>query len=211
MFARRVWLLSKGNIWLTGLICFFAVPAFGFAISNVVILIDLPDPTVLITGGGKWVAVRRSIEASFAVTLMAEISVTGTMFYCLWTSKTGFKRTDSHIRSLLFYTINTASLVIVTTTLSLALLYSIPNTTYTATFYFITSKLYVNSYLALLNARESLLARGITSVQMTPSQVDSTRGTGSAYEMTKNKIVMLQSVDKYSDGETTKGHGHSLT
>ncbi|KAI0732624.1 hypothetical protein C8Q72DRAFT_93281 [Fomitopsis betulina] len=90
--------------------------------------------------------------ASFVDTLIATA-----LCYLLSRCRTGFRRTDTVIMWLMFYTLNTGILTTTCTLISIILLAVFPGKLYFVTVEFIMVKLYINSYLAMLNARSSLL------------------------------------------------------
>ncbi|KAG2063058.1 hypothetical protein BDR04DRAFT_1111724 [Suillus decipiens] len=88
-----------------------------------------------------------------AMITLSDISIASTLCYLLATSRTGFSSTDSLITKLMAYIINTGCL---TSVCSIAIIIAcavMPNNLVYITIDFLMVKVYVNSFLALLNAR----------------------------------------------------------
>jgi len=92
----------------------------------------------------------------FASGTVSDLSVSITLCAFLYCSRTGFHRTDSLIRTLMLYTVNTGGIVAITATLGLIFYATMPNNLIFISTYLCLSKLYVSSYFATLNARAEL-------------------------------------------------------
>ncbi|KAF7303645.1 hypothetical protein MIND_00593800 [Mycena indigotica] len=156
VFARRVYRLSKGNIPGTllivalstlDLICGITITAKAFGITSYLQLAGLSNLMYL----------------NFAAGTGSDIAVALALCYLLHKSRTGFKRTDSLIRVLMAYTINTGLLVALDATAGMFTYAFMPNNFIFLGCYLLLSKLYLNSYLAILNARNGLGLRGTAS------------------------------------------------
>ncbi|EED79741.1 predicted protein [Postia placenta Mad-698-R] len=82
--------------------------------------------------------------------------IAASLCFLLCISRTGYRRTDSLINTLMLYTVNTG---IITSLCSLAAIIAMktsPHTFIVAAVEFLLTKIYVNSFLAMLNARNSL-------------------------------------------------------
>ncbi|KAG1742673.1 uncharacterized protein EDB91DRAFT_1127413 [Suillus paluster] len=89
---------------------------------------------------------------------VVDIFVASSLCYLLATSRTGFSSMDSFIKTLIAYTINTGC---VTGICSVAIIITcavMPHNFIFLAVEFLLAKLYVNSFLALLNARHYLQA-----------------------------------------------------
>ncbi|KAN0131838.1 hypothetical protein V8E53_010366 [Lactarius tabidus] len=95
-------------------------------------------------------------------TVLADISITTMMSWTLYRKKTGFARTDSMIKTLMTYTINSGILL---SALGAAMLISFsvaPTTFFYVAFFVVLSKCYINSLLAMLNTRDYVCDRSST-------------------------------------------------
>jgi len=110
----------------------------------------LQDPSAAI--GNK--AYKLPVIAAFSGVIACDIVITMSMCYYLHKSRTGLKSTNAMINLLITYTIRTCLL----TTLITFLVY--PETMISASFYVVGCRLYANSLLSGLNARECIKERG---------------------------------------------------
>ncbi|ESK91090.1 hypothetical protein Moror_9590 [Moniliophthora roreri MCA 2997] len=148
LFARRAYRLGKNipsTIWivavsLTDLVVGLLITIKAFGISTYLELDTLSSLMYL----------------NFAAGTTSDLSVALVLCYLLWKSKTGFTRTDSLIKMLMAYTINTGLIVAIDAALGMICYAVMPNNFIFLGFYLLLSKLYLNSYLASLNARDSL-------------------------------------------------------
>lgn len=152
MFAKRIYRLSDNNIpttlWivavsLTDLICGIVITVKAFGIPSYLDLDKLSNLMYL----------------NFASGTTSDLSVALVLCFLLRRSRTGFSRTDSLISVLMLYTVNTGLIVALDAFLGLITYIVMPHNFVFLGFYLLLSKLYLNSYLAALNAREGLRER----------------------------------------------------
>ncbi|KAF5367765.1 hypothetical protein D9758_009843 [Tetrapyrgos nigripes] len=152
MFARRIYRLSGSNIpmtlWIVAvsfadLICGIVITVKAFGISSYLELDKLSSLMYL----------------NFASGTTSDLSVALVLCFLLGKSRTGFIRTDSLISVLMLYAVNTGLIVALDAFLGLITYIVMPHNFIFLGFYLLLSKLYLNSYLATLNARESLRER----------------------------------------------------
>jgi len=96
---------------------------------------------------------------NFATSTGSDISLAVAMCIFLHRSRTGFQETDSTISMLMTYTVNSCVIVAVDATLAMIMYIVMPNNLIFLGFYILMSKLYVNAYLAFLNARAKIRSR----------------------------------------------------
>ncbi|KAF8889364.1 hypothetical protein BD779DRAFT_1521127, partial [Infundibulicybe gibba] len=154
MFTLRVFRLSGGKIpitlWmmlisLTDLISGIIITVKGFQLS-----------------ASGWLELDKfsiPVYISFAAGTTSDLSVAITLAYLLYRSRTGIPRTDSLIKTLMMYSINTGMIVAIDAILCLITYIIMPHNFVFLGFYLLLSKLYLNSYLASLNARKDLLEK----------------------------------------------------
>jgi len=159
-FARRVWVLSKKNWILTGLVASLILAEFVivmiYAIKGVKFtkLIDL----------GNLKALSISVNALAAA---GDVLIAIILCWMLQTSRTGFKTSDTMITKLIAFTINTGALTSVCAIASLITITALPAAFVYILFYFAIGRLYCNSLLATLNARKAIRsASGIEEFSM---------------------------------------------
>ncbi|TFK59065.1 hypothetical protein BDN72DRAFT_851470 [Pluteus cervinus] len=211
MFARRVWRLSNKNIVLTTWIMaistadlvvglFITVKAFGIQ--------SFPDLS----------KISHIMYLNFAVSTVSDISLSLALCYLLRRSRTGFPKTDSILRILMLYTVNTGLLVAIDETVGLITYVTMPDNLIFLGFYLLLSKLYLNSYLAMLNARDKLRDRldahdpvSIHLSQMTPAPSSRQRYSYPASDLTLDKHEPSSSaitVDSLRVQDSRRASGH---
>lgn len=148
-FAMRVWVLSGKNVIITTVVMSFvlsefaAVMAYGVQGVKYTKLADL----------GNLKALSISVNALAA---SGDIIIAATLCWLLSRSRTGFKRSDSMITKMIAFCVNTGLVTSVCALGSLITIVVLPNAFVYIAFYFTLSRLYSNSLLATLNARQSL-------------------------------------------------------
>ncbi|KAJ7803148.1 hypothetical protein B0H14DRAFT_1648799 [Mycena olivaceomarginata] len=148
-FTRRVYRLSNGNIpgtlWIISLsildlICGLIITAKAFKLKT---FFEVEGISTL-------------LYLNFAAGTSSDLSVALALCYLLRGSRTGFQRTDSLIGALMMYTVNTGLLVALDATAGMVAFIFMHDNFIFLGFYLLLSKLYLNSYLAILNARKTL-------------------------------------------------------
>ncbi|KAG6901888.1 hypothetical protein C0995_007013 [Termitomyces sp. Mi166 len=110
-----------------------------------------------------WAQLKQLKGLSMAVNILAALGdglIAGALCYFLQRSRTGFRKSDTMIRKLIMFTVSTG---VLTSICAIASLFSIlvwPSTLIYAAFYFCLGRLYSNSVLATLNARQSIRELG---------------------------------------------------
>ncbi|KAJ7159220.1 hypothetical protein C8R43DRAFT_1178006 [Mycena crocata] len=148
LYAYRVWLLSGFH---HGFLRYFvaAVVFAGFAIG-----IILAYSTYTIDFWGDAEDISWAIEASFASSTVIDILISVAMCYYLWKSKGPQSRLNSRLSTLMQYTLSCG---VFTSACSLASLFTfvlMPNNLVFLALTYILTRLYVNSFTAMMNARQ---------------------------------------------------------
>ncbi|KAI0654623.1 hypothetical protein C8Q70DRAFT_508745 [Cubamyces menziesii] len=104
--------------------------------------------------GATWM-----VSAAFALAVVIDVIISTTLIMTLRKSRTGFKRTDTVLHILVVYTINTGLLTGTFSALSLILAVVRPNDLIFFACNMITTMLYSNSMLAVINSRRFLTQR----------------------------------------------------
>ncbi|EKM52979.1 uncharacterized protein PHACADRAFT_259153 [Phanerochaete carnosa HHB-10118-sp] len=148
MFSLRVWRLSGGK-WLPALTV------------GIVTLLDLIFGIVLTVRsvGQTWFTLQKIqafVFAQFATELLGDTLIALILCYYLYQSRTGFRRTDSVLTTLMAYVINTGLLTAMALTVNIVLFATERHNFAFVALYFVISKLYVNAYIAMLNARTGI-------------------------------------------------------
>ncbi|KAJ8590748.1 hypothetical protein M405DRAFT_932601 [Rhizopogon salebrosus TDB-379] len=147
LYVHRIWIVSKGRSRTLPIIVSI-VAALSLGVTIAVIwgtyqlhlyadVIQIEWPIFLYLG------TIASVDVLYACSL----------WYLLATSRTGFSSTDSFVVSLIAYTINTGCLTSIVSMADLITAVAMPRNFIFLAIQLIVAKVYINSFLALLNAR----------------------------------------------------------
>ncbi|KAI0635133.1 hypothetical protein C8Q77DRAFT_682550 [Trametes polyzona] len=169
IFCERVWKLSNRNwpliatIVVTSLLVFGGSIAFsvrGYEFVNRLLF----DETSHIPSTSRFsipsftdlAEISDILYLSLGTGVAADVLIAASMCALLAQRRTGFSRTDSMVRVLILYSINTGALTSLCALLCLVSYATMPNNFVFIAFYFVLPKLFLNSLLATLNARRPL-------------------------------------------------------
>ncbi|KAL5520981.1 hypothetical protein ACEPAG_8903 [Sanghuangporus baumii] len=150
LFVRRIYALSHGNKLI-------AVGILALSVIDLVVGIIITVRVFGIPTFAGLTAVTNLFYLNFATNIAADMAVALILSYYLWINKTGSQSTDSLVVKLIIYTVNTGILTAFDALLGLIFHIAMPTTFVFIAFYLNLSKFYVNSYLASLNVRKTLL------------------------------------------------------
>jgi len=151
-FARRLLRLSGGSrvgYFLAGLVCFLSLIHFGLGVFFTERLFALglfskfPELT--------WIT-KVGLGSAAACDLIIAV---GLCWY-LYQSRTGYRKTDSLIVTLMLYTLNCGLLTGIGAAMVVITFSVFPTTLFFMAFFWILGKLYCNSCVAMLNSRQAL-------------------------------------------------------
>jgi len=146
-FAYRVHKLSGHNALVSATIGVTAMIRIGFSTAAMVLTWVMPN-------FARFLSLYSAIvSCTFGAAALSDIAVTACLFYFLCASEKPFSSSDSLFDKFLVYVINTGllrSLVAVTALICIVTMKS--NLVFIGVF-FILSKMYTNSFMAVLNAR----------------------------------------------------------
>ncbi|KAJ7708745.1 hypothetical protein B0H17DRAFT_1191242 [Mycena rosella] len=154
--AFRVWRLSKGNKWLTGAALVLILAEFGSVLAYIARSIPLKALAEVET---RLKALSITVNALAA---SSDVFIAAILCFLLLSSRTGFNRTDTMIRKLVLFFVNTGLFTRLFSLFAIASLISITvaSTTFIyILFFFCMGRLYCNSLLAILNARKMIRGR----------------------------------------------------
>jgi len=152
--TMRVWRLSNRNIWFTGVVTALVAGEFGCILAFGAMAVGFR--TFLELQRLKYLSISVNALAAAGDVLIAAILCT-----LLHRSRTGFHRSDTMINKLILFAVNTGFLTSLCAVASLISILVAGNTFLYIAFFFCIGRLYSNSLLATLNAREMI--RGSTS------------------------------------------------
>ncbi|TFK37299.1 hypothetical protein BDQ12DRAFT_216821 [Crucibulum laeve] len=151
-FTFRIFRLSSAKIrwWITGIISLAILAHFCFGIETVVFLFikkelkKLPEITLFAAMPFALVAVLSDIFIALALCIL------------LHGSRTGFRRTNAVVTTLMIYAINRCLLTSVVAVAEVIVFAIAPDSLWFLAIDFVIGKLYANSLLATLNSRQSI-------------------------------------------------------
>ncbi|KIJ64010.1 hypothetical protein HYDPIDRAFT_28904 [Hydnomerulius pinastri MD-312] len=194
MFARRVWQLSGRNWFLTAIVC-------AISLCDLIVGITITVKAFKLQSFAELKTISTWLYISFGAGFLGDLFVAVVLCYYLFKSRTGFQRTDTLVNTLVSYIITTGLLTSIDAILGTLFYIVMPSNFIFIGFYFNLAKMYINSYLALLNAREHLREKseGVVSIHL--SRI-SDRPFGSDY--TTQQSMVSPTVD------AKRSSGHDL-
>jgi len=120
---------------------------------------------------------------------LADIIIALVMCWCLYHKRTGFSKTDSMVVTLMAYSINSGLLTSILATCMLVSFVGWRSTLMFDVFFWLMGKCYVNSFLAMLNSRDTLRER---------SYNDNLSNTFDKWLVRMNKTPYMSNIDSTS-------------
>ncbi|KAI0754875.1 hypothetical protein C8Q80DRAFT_1266413 [Daedaleopsis nitida] len=153
LYAVRVWRFSNNNIPVTGVILLLTFGELGVASVYTYQAFQLKSLADI--GSMKHIG-----SLSLALGMATDVVIAAALCYFLWSLRTGHRKDDSVVNSLIIYAISTGGLTSVISLTTLILYNFMPDNFIFMAFYFVLSKIYANSFLAALNTRRIRRGRG---------------------------------------------------
>jgi len=148
-FARRIFLLSKRNFFLTMPIVILAILRLVSASSTTAFMVKLRNFDTF-KKEVRWV-----FTTGLALSTTVDILITLSLFFLLQTSRTGAEKSNAVIDSLIMYSFETGLLTCAGTIASMLCWITMPTNLIFMGLHFVIGKLYANSLLVTLNSREN--------------------------------------------------------
>jgi len=147
LYSHRIWILSRGRPrTLPVIVGIGLIVTLGVVIASIWTIYQCHVFTDLYTFA--W-----AIYMVFSTMALNDFVIASSLCYLLATSRTAFSSTDSFLTKLMAYTINAGCLTSVISIVALIVRAVMPKNFIPLTFDILIAKLYVNSYIALLNTR----------------------------------------------------------
>jgi len=170
IFCYRLWRLSNNNVLLVAPMFLLSLLEFAGGITFTSKGSEVGGQYALFDTF-SWV-----VYVSLGSGVIADILIASLQAYMLWTRRTGIKRTDSIVRLLVAYSVNTGLLTSMCAVACFVTFATMNDNFIYITFYHLLPKLLLNSLLATLNARQHLRkVDDPLSLPMQASRVRSTR------------------------------------
>ncbi|KAF8872336.1 hypothetical protein CPB85DRAFT_1350236 [Mucidula mucida] len=151
-YTYRVYHLSKKSIVLTGVILLLVIGNAGCGTGWVILAMFEKSYTGLLDINALTMTIN-------ALSVGADVLISLSLCIIFQTSKTGFRRSDSMLTKLTIFFMNTGLATSMCAIGSLVSLAASPNSLIYALWYFCIGRLYANSLLAALNARNIIRGR----------------------------------------------------
>ncbi|KAI0660110.1 hypothetical protein C8Q70DRAFT_1053346 [Cubamyces menziesii] len=182
IFGMRILRLSGGR-WIIPTCIVIILSVFVLADGTYFAVEGLRVDNMVLVHHYSW-----SFYAAFTAEVVADAIVTISQCLLLVRMRTGLERTDSIISLMMKYSINTGLLTSICAILVLVTYSAQPTNFIYFAFYFVYSKLYVNSLLATLNARRSRMmqcalersqapASSVMNIEFKPGELVATNQT----------------------------------
>lgn len=205
IYGRRVWFVASRSYLLAGAIGAISLTTFvtGFVFTTRAFQLRAYE---------QFHQISYLLYTALATGVAADILIAGSLCTCLYSSRTGFKKTDSLVNILMLYAVN-SSLLTTICAAACFITYTIwPNEFTYIGIYFSLSKLYFNSLLATLNGRQTI-AEKISAVsnisELTMTSLPARRWSKGGNRVTQPVVVSIDTevIEKY---ESVQGHGHAI-
>lgn len=193
-FARRIFLLSKRNYFLTMPIVILAILRLVSASSTTAYMLKL-GTFATFKHDVRWV-----FTTGLALSTIVDILITSSLCFLLQTSRTGIDKSNAVIDSLIMYSFETGALTCAGTIASMLCWITLPNNLIFMGLHFVIGKLYANSLLVTLNSRE-----------FTRNKIRRGRSNGSGDHGAVHVIDPRRQKLRDSDEIVLSSHGHSET
>ncbi|TCD68224.1 hypothetical protein EIP91_011293 [Steccherinum ochraceum] len=197
-YIRRIYIMSGHKKWLIGILVAILFTRTTFSLASTTLMYTL----------GLWAAFTETTGSLFTVSMslsllaFADFSIAAVLMFYLWRSRTGFKKSDAVVHTLMAYCVNSGFLTMICSAMVLIMFLVQQNTLVFAGFVQVTSKLYANSLLGSLNMRSFLRDHPNASSAITFS---SHAATNSQQASSESQIFQETSKSAYID----EGYGHS--
>lgn len=152
----RIRQLSGGNIMATALPTLLLLACCGFSLAAAALLYVYRTWPAYASHRGPYV----TMNCGLVLKASADLTCTVLLTYYLHMHKSSFKATRHMVQKLVFYTINTGALTMAFTICVVFMYNFVPNSLMFGGMVEIVCKLYANSTLALLNARQRIKSVG---------------------------------------------------
>lgn len=149
-YVYRVWIVTKGSIPLTGVVAFFAVARFGGNLGTIALSYIF----------NEWAVYRGHVISLILLCIglgsgaVVDVLTAAIMIYHIRKGKSGIRQSDNMANLIILYTINSGALTSLASTLIPIMFAADGNSLAYLGLVEIQSKLYSNTFLATLNARQ---------------------------------------------------------
>lgn len=168
LYIRQVFRLSNCNYFLLVWLCSLSLLEL---VTGIVITVKAFQLESFV----EISSISHLFYLDFAANIVGDGSVALSLIYFLWIRKTTFAQTNRLIHTFIVYAVNTGLLVAVDATIGMVTYITMPQNMIFLAFYLLLGKLYLNSYLASINARDHLRNQSQGPLSIHLSQITSSR------------------------------------
>ncbi|KAI0709721.1 hypothetical protein C8Q76DRAFT_77097 [Earliella scabrosa] len=154
-FARRVFLIGPKYRLVVAISMLFYLVEIGVSVAAIYAGATIKTINDLAN-------VTHRVAASFAAAIVGDAFLTGALFHVVMHSRRGLKRPESIIELGSIYIINTGLLHGILNVLALVLALALPTYLLHSGVNVVTTRLYANTLLAVLNSRQLNMSNGVT-------------------------------------------------
>ncbi|KAF8812941.1 hypothetical protein BYT27DRAFT_7182180 [Phlegmacium glaucopus] len=193
-FATRIFRLTSSTLrwWLTSIIGISVLAHFCFGMETFILMFIKREFARL----SEITLFSATPFAIFAV--LSDVLIAGSLCVLLHGSRTGYRKTNTIISSLIVYAINRCLLTSVVAIVEVIVFSIMPKSLWFLAIDFVIGKLYANSLLATLNSRQSIRATStsaINSTRMTDiafvEPTESTATTGRPMQKADTRAIVI--------------------
>ncbi|KZT03224.1 uncharacterized protein LAESUDRAFT_729490 [Laetiporus sulphureus 93-53] len=167
LYAMRVWQLSVAFSMVDSrppaFLKLLRVTVAAIVVLAYGVLIALCYEIVRFHEYSDFLAARYVTYFPLGVATGVDAIIASSLCYLLRRCRTGYSKMDSTISVLMLFTVNTGILTILSSLTAMAMLATLPDTFAAISVNLIVTHLYVNSFMAMFNARNSLRSDGFAS------------------------------------------------
>jgi hypothetical protein len=189
-FTVRIWRLSKGNYFLTGLVSILVAGEFCCVLYYTIKSLHLQT----------FVQLTALKDASITVNALAaagDVLIAIILCSMLQQSRTGFKRSDTMIKKLILFSMNTGLVTSICAVASLISVLSAPSTFIYIAFFFNIGRLYSNSLMVTLNARNRIRGIGDEAMTISLNGIQNASSTATSKRPNNNIAIMVDTTREY--------------
>ncbi|CAL1703592.1 unnamed protein product [Somion occarium] len=154
-YIRRIWILSNRSIWLVVILSTILFTRISFGIATFTLMLTLDN----------WLSFRQEIGPLFtvafgiALALFMDFLIASVLIFYLLRNRSGLRRTDHIVTFLIAYAVNTGAITMVVSAAIVFTFVFLKSSLLFAGLNIASGKLYANSLLGTLNARQILRER----------------------------------------------------
>ncbi|TCD65367.1 hypothetical protein EIP91_002765 [Steccherinum ochraceum] len=175
-YMRRVYILSNRNLFLLIVLAVLLFCRTAFTIASVTLMFVLEDWSKFRTDTGP----KYTLGMSLGLLAANDFAMTVTLTFFLYRSRTGFKRTNHVLNTLIAYVVNTGCVTVICSVLVIVVFKALPQSMFFGGLVQLASKLYANSFFGMMNMRTLLrphLQATTNTASLFPSGVFQARST----------------------------------